>query len=220
LSGTNMSGSRKPNAPGPPRATLPKLPPKRPTNRIWSVRALLGGTPAFFAQRRDVKNLVSGKPRQVRKFLIVSEPVISDQGNASNLAPVLLVEDNPDDLLLMRRAWAKAGAQRVLLHACDGVEATKLLGNEHPATRLKILPSLILLDIKMPRMDGFETLRWLKSQAHLKDIRVLMLSSSALEVDRERAHELGAAGFATKPGSLDELVKWVRSIQSECPSNV
>lgn len=125
--------------------------------------------------------------------------------------PVLLVEDSDDDALLMRRAFDRAGLQNTLVHAADGESAIEYLqgciANQHP------LPILVLLDIKMPRMDGFETLNWIKSRPEIVDVPVVMLTSSNMEQDIQRSKRLGADSFLTKPPTLEDLTAMVQRLE-------
>ena len=123
--------------------------------------------------------------------------------------PVLLVEDNPDDALLMRRAWRKAGICNQLLHAFSGVEAVDFL-READACDL----ALLLLDTKMPRMDGFETLQWVRRQGRHAKLPVIKMSASTLESDMARAKELGATLYCVKPGTFAGLVEQLQGLQT------
>src|ERR1051325_7042888 len=108
---------------------------------------------------------------------------------------VLLVDDDPNDALLLEHAWHKARLPLNLIHLRDGREAIVYLEQ----SRTDRMPLLIFLDIKMPHVDGFETLQWIKSRPVLNDIPVLMFSSSPLNVDRSRARDLGADSYLVKP---------------------
>lgn len=125
--------------------------------------------------------------------------------------PVLLVDDSADDAVLMRRAFRKAGLDNPLVHLQDG--ETAIVYMKGCIERAEPLPILILLDIKMPRMDGFETLAWVKTCAQLAKVPAVMLTSSSLNQDMTRAKELGADGFLTKPPTLEDLTNLVREVQ-------
>lgn len=120
---------------------------------------------------------------------------------------VLLVEDNHDDVFLLRRAVKTAGVPWNVSVASDGREAMDYLrGNGGYADRTQYpRPSLVLLDLKMPYVDGFEVLRWMQGQAGLKDIPVLVLTSSPEERDQQRALALGAKGYLIKPPTGEML---------------
>src|ERR1041385_528336 len=124
---------------------------------------------------------------------------------------VLLVEDDPNDVLLMQRAFRKA-APTVPLHlARDGQEAIEYLSRQGSFTDplQNPLPALMLLDLKMPRKDGFETLEWIRQQPRLKRTVVVVLSSSSEQADINRAYDLGANSYLVKPGDFQRLVDLV-----------
>jgi CheY-like chemotaxis protein len=113
---------------------------------------------------------------------------------------ILLAEDNDDDTYFARRCFAAAGIQLELKRCSNGVEIT---------TELKgcgaHLPLAVMLDLKMPFMDGFDTLKWIREQPALAHLPVVILSSSGLEEDRKRAKALGCSEFLVKPSSLGDL---------------
>ena len=114
---------------------------------------------------------------------------------------ILLAEDLEDDILLIRRAFAAAKISTPLFVVRDGEEATAYVsGTGKYSNRAEYtLPHLILLDLKMPRMDGFEFLRWIRQHPQLKAIPVIVLTSSEDIYDVNRAYELGANSFLVKP---------------------
>lgn len=113
--------------------------------------------------------------------------------------------------------------------AADGQEAIDYLsGQSHCADRAKFpLPDLLVLDLKMPRMSGFDVLRWLASRPDLSHIPAVVLSSSSYEEDLHEARGLGAAEYYVKPSSTSELVKlvkvianrWLTAASIECNTN-
>jgi two-component system response regulator len=113
--------------------------------------------------------------------------------------PILLVEDDPMDAELARLILAECGYGRRVVTAVDGVEALDFLyqrGNH--AGRVAKPVALVLLDLKLPRVDGFEVLRQTKADPVLRRISVVVLSSSAQESDIAMAYELGANAYITK----------------------
>jgi CheY-like chemotaxis protein len=114
---------------------------------------------------------------------------------------ILLVEDDEHDILLIRRAFAAARIENPLFIAYNGAHAIELLSNVHNR------PCLIITDIKMPRVDGFELLLWLQTQPHLRDTPRLVLSGSLLEEDLSKSLLLGATAYFTKPVDPDSLVQ-------------
>ncbi len=125
------------------------------------------------------------------------------------LALFLVVEDNKDDVLLLRRAFQKAKVLNPVHIATGGEEAIAYLsGTGKYANRVEFpLPSLVLLDIKMPRIDGFEVLRWIRTQSGLSSLRVVMLTSSNEMRDVNTAYQLGANSFLIKPVDFERLVE-------------
>jgi CheY-like chemotaxis protein len=117
---------------------------------------------------------------------------------------VLVVEDNDDDVVLLREAFDEVDAVEVLHVARDGDEALAFLrreGDHHAAVR----PELVLLDINMPRRNGFEVLAALKSDPVLRAIPVVMLTTSRREDDVREAYGQGASSYIPKPVDYDHL---------------
>ncbi len=130
-----------------------------------------------------------------------------------NDVTILLVEDNPDDELLTLRAFEKSGIANPIVVARDGVEALDYLFRRGPhAGREPVTPLLILLDLKMPRLDGLETLRAIRADPSTRTTLVLVLTSSRDDSDIERAYELGANGFVQKPVEFEAFCRVTRTI--------
>lgn len=125
--------------------------------------------------------------------------------------PILLVEDNEDDVLLTQRAFRKAGIPNELVVARDGVEALHAMND---GAFKKALPALVLLDLKLPRVDGMEILRRLREDERTRIARVVVLTSSREEKDIQRCALLGANSFIRKPVDFDEFLRAVQSISS------
>jgi CheY-like chemotaxis protein len=122
---------------------------------------------------------------------------------------ILLIDDSENDTILMRRAFIKARLLNPLLAVANGEEAIAYLtGTGKYANRVEYpLPGLVLLDIKMNGMDGFEVLRWIRSQPGLKTLRVVMLTSSNEMRDVNLAYQLGANSFLIKPMDFERFVE-------------
>ncbi|MGH7970744.1 MAG: response regulator [Limisphaerales bacterium] len=129
---------------------------------------------------------------------------------------ILLAEDDPNDVLLIERAFHKAGMRRLLKVVRDGEQAIQYLSGQGPyaARERSPLPFLLLLDLKMPGTDGFEVLRWVRANRDLKRLLVVVLTSSNLQADVDRAYELGANSYLVKPVSFDEMVNLVRRFEA------
>ena len=120
---------------------------------------------------------------------------------------VLLVEDNPDDVDLVRHAFRKADISAALQVVCDGDAAVSYLsGAGHPA------PALILLDLKLPRRSGFEVLAWVRANDPTRHTPVVVLTSSGQDADVKRAYECGANSYLTKPVRRDDLVTMLTAL--------
>lgn len=129
----------------------------------------------------------------------------------SLLPTILLVEDNDDDVFAMQRALRKAKIAHPLQVVTDGQKAIDYLsGNGTYTDRAYYpLPSLIFLDLKLPYVDGFEILTWLRQQPNLRDVAVVVLTSSAEEIDRNRASQLGAYTYLVKPPEPQHLTQLI-----------
>ena len=127
---------------------------------------------------------------------------------------MLLVEDDPNDILLIQRAFAKACLVNPLKVVRDGEEALNYLsGSGDFADRGRYpLPSLILLDLKLPRKSGLEILQWLRQQPVLKHIPVIVLTSSKESSDVSRAYDLGANSYLVKPLNYEALVEMMDAL--------
>src|SRR5262245_42291041 len=135
---------------------------------------------------------------------------------ATNPSRILLVEDDENDVLFLERAFDKAGAPRPFRVLGDGQETIAYLSgadgfenrSEHP------LPSHLILDLKIPRKNGFEVLEWVRNDPRWKDLPVVALTSSGDQGDRDRARALGVDGYFVKPSRHPALVEIVKQIVS------
>jgi len=127
---------------------------------------------------------------------------------------ILLVEDDIDDAEMTMHAMRKFNLANKLIHVTDGEEAMDfLLGKGKFIGRdVTLKPRLILLDLKMPKMDGMEVLEVIKSNSDTKKIPVVILTSSKEDPDVTRCYELGANGYIVKPVEFDSFIKTVSEL--------
>lgn len=140
----------------------------------------------------------------------------------SEHAIILLVEDRDDDILLIRKAFERAHLTNPIHAVRDGEEALAYLSgtgkyanrDEHP------LPDLVLLDLKMPRMDGLQVLEWIRSQPGLRGMAVMVLTSSNQIRDVNEAYSLGANSFLVKPTDFLNYIELGRLLREFWMKNV
>ena len=127
---------------------------------------------------------------------------------------ILLVEDDESSAMLMNTVFARVGFAPPLQFASDGVEAIAYLsGDGVYGDRTKYpLPTVMLLDLNMPRKNGFEVLEWIRQQPALKQLHVYVLSASSQAEDIRRCYNLGASTYLVKPSNLEGLMHQARSI--------
>jgi CheY-like chemotaxis protein len=127
---------------------------------------------------------------------------------------ILVVDDSADDLTLMQLAFEHAGLLDRLHMLGDGQAAMAYLegaGDYRDRTRHPF-PDFVLLDLKMPKMSGFDVLQTVRQSNHLLPLMIHVLSGSALDYDVQRAYSLGANSYLVKPSSLGELVRMVTAL--------
>ena len=135
-----------------------------------------------------------------------------------DLRPILAAEDEESDRMILELVYQKANLSHPLIIVHDGQEAVDYLSGKgrygdraaHP------LPGLIVLDLKMPRMNGFDVLAWLAGQPEFKNLPTVILSSSSYEADIQKARQLGARDYFVKPHSFEELIGIVQKIEARC----
>ena len=128
---------------------------------------------------------------------------------------ILVAEDNADDVFLLRHAFKRAGLDGPLFVVTDGVEAIAYLNGDgvfadraaHP------LPDLLLLDLNMPRKDGFEVLEWVRANPRWARLMVHVLTASSRVTDVERAYELHANSYTVKPNRMDQLAAFAVALR-------
>lgn len=124
-----------------------------------------------------------------------------------NTDAILLVEDNPDDAELTRLALARHGLDGRVIHVSDGMQALDYLcRREAFAQRPPGNPALILLDLKMPLLDGIGVLKEVKGSAQLRNIPVVMLTSSTEPGDLQRAYDAGVNAYVAKPTEFSQFL--------------
>lgn len=128
---------------------------------------------------------------------------------------ILLAEDDSNDVLLIQRAFQKAGLKESLKVVRDGEQAIQYLsGQGIYANREKYpLPFMLLLDLKMPACDGFEVLQWVRSDQTLKRLLIVVLTSSNLQSDVDKAYDLGANSYLVKPVEFDQMVNMIQRFE-------
>ncbi len=130
--------------------------------------------------------------------------------------PILLVENNQDDIVLILRAFRRACVNRRIQAVTSGMAAVAYLQGTVPyRDREKYpLPALVLLDIKMPGMDGFEVLRWIRRQWEFFQLCVVMLTGLDRTSDANQAYRLGANSFLVKPLDFQNAAELARSLEA------
>jgi two-component system response regulator len=124
--------------------------------------------------------------------------------------PILLVEDSPDDVLLTRRAFKKNHIRNAVVVATDGAEALAHLLPDDGSEGLH--PALVLLDVKLPKVDGLEVLRRIRDDERTRHLPVVMLTTSNEESDVVTSYRLGANSFVRKPVVFEEFVAAVNAL--------
>jgi CheY-like chemotaxis protein len=129
--------------------------------------------------------------------------------------PILLVEDDENDVMLLQRAFKRSGIVnplQIVRHGDDAVAYLEGTGafadrSQHP------FPVIMLLDLKLPRRTGLEVLQWVKERTGIRRIPIVVLTSSKNDEDIDRAYELGANSYVVKPVSFETLMELVKSLE-------
>ena len=128
---------------------------------------------------------------------------------------ILVAEDDTDDAFFLQRAFHKAGVRTSLKFVRDGQEVIDYLDGEGEFTdhAAHPTPDLLLLDLKMPRMNGFQVLEWVRNQPDFKRLPVIIFSSSDDGKDINQAYDLGANSYLLKPHSSEDLIAVAHKLQ-------
>ncbi len=127
-----------------------------------------------------------------------------------NHQPIMLIEDNPDDRDLTIRALKKNNILNPVTVASNGAEALTVLLGDHNSDQAS--PALILLDLKLPKVDGLEVLRRIRADQRTRVVPVVVLTSSKEEEDLSMAYDLGANGYVRKPVTFSEFAEAIRAV--------
>lgn len=127
---------------------------------------------------------------------------------------ILLVDDNPDDVKLTLRALEKNNIMNEVVVAADGVEALDYLfgTGSHAGRDLSVMPQVILLDLKMPRVDGLEVLQRIRGDERTRLLPVVVLTTSSEDVDRIESYKLGANSYVRKPVEFSQFFAAVQQL--------
>jgi hypothetical protein len=126
------------------------------------------------------------------------------------VTPILLVEDNPMDVDLTRRAFSRHNLANPLEVARDGQEALDLIAGWNEGN---VVPSVILLDLKLPRVSGLEVLRAIRAHPAFGTVPVVVLTSSSEDNDIHEAYSLGANSYIVKPVEFEKFIEVARQIE-------
>jgi CheY-like chemotaxis protein len=156
--------------------------------------------------------------------MVLNSSVLAPPGNAVNrgftaqrmenqMINILLVEDDQVDVMTVQRAFRKGKITNPLYIASDGLEALEMLrGSDHTPAAVPLERRLILLDLNMPRMNGIEFLQALRADPQLKQIPVVVLTTSNQEPDRINAYNLNVAGYLLKPVTFSIFVELMTTL--------
>lgn len=154
--------------------------------------------------------VVSGGINLLRHFAW-QDDIVSAMRNKDT---ILVAEDSEGDAFVLQRAFDKADIDAALRFVEDGQDAVDYLSGNGAFGDRKAnpMPKLLLLDLRMPRLSGFDVLGWLKKDPTLRRLPVAVLSSSNIDRDVDRAYDLGANSYIVKPGSLQEYTEFIETL--------
>jgi CheY-like chemotaxis protein len=144
----------------------------------------------------------------------ITPAALAQSNGTSQPCDLLLVEDNPLDLEIALRSFRKAGGTLHIQVARDGAEALDFVFGEgrHAGRRLVDAPRMILLDLKLPKVDGLEVLARLKADERTRHIPVVMLTTSSQQRDLLKSYQLGVNSYLVKPVALEDFVRLARQV--------
>lgn len=136
---------------------------------------------------------------------------IKDFTMADESGPVLIVDDNETDVFLTRRCYEKSNLRNEFIWLSSGADVLDYLGKVERSEAP--MPALVLLDVNMPGMDGFETLKKIRARKLFSDVPIMfMFTNSNDPTDEQRAREYGADGFLTKPDDIRSMISFFDSL--------
>lgn len=129
---------------------------------------------------------------------------------------ILMVEDNEDDIILIQRALKKGGISAPVFIAKDGDAAVEYLAvyETMSGNQIQPPPTIVLLDLKLPRRSGFEVLEWIRLHPVLNTLPVVIFTTSTLASDLARAYELGANSYLKKPSTMAETTELLKTVST------
>jgi len=136
--------------------------------------------------------------------------------STDGLRPILLIDDNHEDLFLTKRLLTRAGLKHPIITIDDGEEAIAFLRASMAPGASSLLPCVVFCDIRMPKIDGFDVVKWARSQAALAKTPIVMLTGGDVPEDRAKAATLGADHFLVKfpsPDVLKEILNGTCSVE-------
>jgi two-component system response regulator len=144
----------------------------------------------------------------------MEKTILKRAGMSANEVEILLVEDNPDDAALAIRALKKQNLANRLVHLKNGAEAIDFIFGigQFEGRGIENTPKVILLDLKMPKMNGMEVLQKIKSDPRTRSIPVVVLTSSAEDPDIKTCYDFGANSYIVKPVEFDNFSKTVTDL--------
>lgn len=133
---------------------------------------------------------------------------------------ILFIEDNPFDVELTLRILRQCGFGDRVAVVRDGAEALDYIfaAGRYAHRRIEDLPRLVILDLKLPKVNGLQVLQWIRADRHTRDVPVMILTSSESDRDVIEVHKLGVAAYVVKPLERDEFVQIARQLGLSAPA--